>query len=502
MPCNSYINILVRCEMSETKVEQHKARFIADLRTLSVFSDLPEEYLAWLAERMDEVRFHAGEIYGQEGDPLDFLIVLLEGELQFERRDKPGSPLLTAAAPQVTGLLPFSRLTEFRGTARAVLPSRVLRLHKHHFPEMLQRWPVLAQRLVALMSDRIREVTRMETQQEKLMALGKLSAGLAHELNNPATAARRAAQNLKEAMENVRAASLKLLIHSVTETQRDAMLQFERQAIQSATSRTGPPADPLEQSDREEQLTSWLEQHGVEEAWKISPVLAEADVNTEKLDALVEITGPVLIPHALRRVAAVITIFGMIQEIDNSTRRISDLVTAIKRYSYMDQAPIQEVDLHEDLENTLKIFGHRLKSGVHVIREYDTQLPRVCAYGGELNQVWTNLIDNAIDAMGGKGELRIRTMRELDCAIVEIGDNGPGIPREIQSRIFDPFFTTKNVGEGTGLGLDTVMRIVRKHHGQIELKSNPGDTRFRVRLPFQQPKAQATEEESEQNSST
>jgi signal transduction histidine kinase len=192
-----------------------------------------------------------------------------------------------------------------------------------------------------------------------------------------------------------------------------------------------------------------------------------------------------------------VTIFGLIHEIDNSTRRISELVGAIKRYSYMDQAAMQEVNLREDLENTVKIFGHWLKKGITVTREYDEHTPRVCAYGSELNQVWTNLIDNAIDAMNGSGELRIRTWRELDCAVVAIADNGPGIPEEIRSRIFDPFFTTKGVGEGTGLGLDTVRRIVQKHHGNIEVKTKPGETKFIVRLPIKQPKFSAPQNNSQ-----
>ena len=481
--------------MSEATVNNHAERFAADLRQIEVFSDLPEDELEWVAQHMDEVRFQAGEVYGHPGDPVEYLAVVLEGELQFERKDLPSGAILIAEAGDVTGLLPFSRLKTFGGIARAAAASRVLRLHKRHFPDMLQRVPVLGQRLVGLMSDRIREMARMETQQEKLMALGKLSAGLAHELNNPASAARRAALNLTEAMDDVRAASMKFLERPLTEAQREAVLMLEKKSAQQYASRVGPPEDPLELSDREAQLTEWLERNGVEEAWKIAPVLAEAGAKTEKLDNLKELLGPDLVGPAAKRIAAVITIFGLIQEIDNSTRRISDLVTAIKRYSYMDQSPIQEVDLKEDLENTLKIFGHRLKAGVNVVREYDANLPRICAYGGELNQVWTNLIDNAIDAMDGKGELRIRAFRELDSVIVEIGDNGPGVPEEIRSRIFEPFFTTKKVGAGTGLGLDTAMRIVRKHHGAVDLTSQPGDTRFRVRLPIKGPQEKKVAEE-------
>jgi signal transduction histidine kinase len=482
--------------MTESQTAGQVERFVASLRSISTFADLPAGDLEWLASQMDELTLGAGEIVARQGDPIEHLTVLLEGEIHFERPGSPGAPGLIVSAVQITGLLPYSRLTEYRGTARAALPTRALRLHKKHFPEMLQRMPQLGQRLVALMSDRIREITRMETQQEKLMALGKLSAGLAHELNNPAAAARRAAQTLMEAMENVRSASLKLLKHSFSEPQRAAMLQFEQEAMKNTASPAEVSSDPLEFSDREEAITNWLERHSVPEPYKIASLLADACLNQEKLDAFAATIGPDAIGYVLRRLAALITVYGLVREIDNSTRRISDLVTAIKRYSYMDQGPMQEVNLNEDLENTLKIFAHRLKKGVTVVRDFDPQLPRVCAYGGELNQVWTNLMDNAIDAMNGNGQLRIRTSHELDCAIVEIGDSGPGIAPEIQSRIFEPFFTTKKVGEGTGLGLDTTMRIVRRHHGSIEAKSQPGDTRFRVRLPFKQPAVQSHEEEA------
>lgn len=482
--------------MSEEQIAGQTARFVAALRLISVFADLPAEDLEWLALRMDEVALSAGQIFARPGDPVEYLIVILEGEIQFERPDNSGSSVIMASTGQVTGLLPFSRLTQVRGTGRAVLPSRLLRLHKQYFPEMVQRMPQLAQRLVALMSDRIREITRMETQQEKLMALGKLSAGLAHELNNPAAAARRAAQTLMEAMEDVRAASLKLLQHSFSKAQRVAMLQFEQEVMKPATAPAQQSSDPLEFSDREEAITNWLERHTVPEPYKIASLLTEARVGPEKLDALAATTGENTVGYVLHRIAALITVYGLLQEIDNSTRRISDLVTAIKRYSYMDQGALQEVNLQEDLDNTLKIFGNRLKNGITVIRDYDPQLPRVCAYGGELNQVWTNLLDNAIDAMNGKGVLRVRAFHELDCVVVEIGDNGPGIPPDVQGRVFDPFFTTKKVGEGTGLGLDTALRIIRKHHGSIDLKSQPGDTRFRIRLPLKQPTALSPGERS------
>jgi signal transduction histidine kinase len=374
------------------------------------------------------------------------------------------------------------------GTARAAMSLHVLRLHMQYFPELIQRIPVLGYRLVAVMSDRIRETTRQETQRDKLMALGKLSAGLAHELNNPAAAAQRAAKSLKETMDAVRAASLRLLRHPLTADQRQAVVDFEREVTEQVAEKSDAHLDPLELADREAELTECLEAHKVEEPWKIAGPLAEANASLDKMEALRGLVGDDVLIDALRRIASVITIFRLIHEIDNSTKRISELVTAIKRYSYMDQAAMQEVDLREDLDNTLKIFGHWIKKGITVTRDYDPSLPKVCAYGSELNQVWTNLIDNAIDAMNGQGELRVRARRDLDAVCVEIGDNGPGIPPEIKSRIFDPFFTTKPVGEGTGLGLDTAMRIVQKHHGSFDVKSKPGDTRFSVRIPLQQPR--------------
>ncbi len=469
----------------ENLTSTKRASWVDDLRKNPVFADLPPEDFGWLAEKFEEVCFQKGEVIARYGDPVNYLNVVLEGELRVQQGTDADATLHIAHAGQVTGLLPYSRLTRFPGVAQAMVFTRIARLHKNFFPEMLQRMPQLGQRLVAIMSDRIRETTRIETQRDKLMALGKLSAGLAHELNNPAAAAQRATASLREALETVRDSSIRLARHALTAEQRELIIRFEKEAGQTRDT----PSDPLAQSDREERITTWLESRHLPDAWKVAPVLADAGVEVLRLEALAAEVGDVALGDALTRIASILTISKLISEIEISTKRISELVRAIKEYSYMDQASMQEVDLHQGLENTLTIMHHRLKNGVRVIREYAQDLPKICAYGSELNQIWTNLIANAIEAMHGKGELRVRTALELDRVLVEIGDNGPGISPQVLPHIFEPFFTTKEVGEGTGLGLDTVCRIIRVHHGEIRVNSRPGDTRFLVYLPVTQPKA-------------
>lgn len=323
----------------------------------------------------------------------------------------------------------------------------------------------------------------MLQQHEKLVALSTLAAGLAHELNNPAAAGRRAAGQLHETFQALLSLALKLNQQQMTRAQLAFVANLQRDALERAT--IASQLDSLTKSDREDSVTAWLETHGVVDGWKLAPSLVAAGLETQRLDTVIEHVAAEELGDVLSWLSVMLTAFELLNEISQSTGRISELVKAVKAYSYMNQALLQEVDVHEGLESALTILGYKLKRGVVVMREYDRRLPRISAYGSELNQVWTNLIDNAIDAMGGHGQIWVRTSRENDHVLVEIADNGSGIPLDIQPRIFEQFFTTKSVGVGTGLGLDISYRVVvEMHHGNISFFSKPGDTRFQVRLPI------------------
>jgi signal transduction histidine kinase len=452
------------------------------LVAVPIFSDLPPQDLEWLASRMEVVRFAPGEIVISEGSPADRMVVILEGEISSRREQAIGDGrIYSASAGVVTGMLPYSRLTSFPMTVRAMAPTTLATFDVKHFPAMLEHLPGLGSKLVGVMSDRIRETTRNDQQREKLMALGKLSAGLAHELNNPASAVRNAAVNLRQTVAALRTAGLHLDKRALAAEDRMFLARIE-----CDWSREHPPAalDSLERSDREEALGDWLEHRRVADARRLAPALVDAGCDLDTLTLLSKRFDDGTLTDVVTRLAASFTINRLVEQIDSGTSKMADLVRAIKQYSYMDQSPEQEIDVHEGLENTLIMLHYRLKYGISVIREYDRNIPHICAHGSELNQVWTNLIDNAIDAMNGRGELHVRTAAEFGGILVEIRDSGPGIPPEIRDRIFEPFFTTKQVGEGTGLGLDTVYRIVQKHHGQIRVDSTPGMTSFQVRLPF------------------
>jgi signal transduction histidine kinase len=371
-------------------------------------------------------------------------------------------------------------MTEFTVTGRAVTDGRVLKFPASLFPELIQKMPELTTRLVALMSDRIRETTRIEQQRDRLVSLGKLSAGLAHELNNPASAAKRATSQLRGMLKKIRNASLELGRRDLTAAQKSEIEKMEA----SFTQPDIVPPDALTISDLEDQIDSLLRSHGQNDLWQLAASLARRNIQPATLESLFAILDGDSARAALVRIAASVEVASLLHEIESSTSRISDLVGAIKEYTHMDQAPVQNVDIVKSLETTLTILNHKLKQGVVVQRDYERVPLLVNSFGSELNQVWTNIIDNAIDAMHGRGELRVRTFKDDGCAVVEIGDNGPGIAPDVQPHIFEPFFTTKGVGEGTGLGLDTVQRIVKKHRGNIQLSSKPGDTRFQVWLPM------------------
>jgi signal transduction histidine kinase len=455
-----------------------------DLRAIKIFADLPEDQLEWFIGQSEEVWAEPGDILFREGDPADHMYVFFEGELQ-GRVGRPGGDMrIYLAGPgDVTGLLPFSRLQHYGGSGRALDRIHLARVHRSVFPEMLQRMPKLTERLVTLMLDRVRETTRASEQRDKLAALGKLSAGLAHELNNPAAAVKRTASSIGEVRRELRASLNSIDRLNLTREQRVFISDCEEAALKTIDSIGAKPESSIERGDREQALEDWMESHGVIEPWKLAPALADAQIDVPKLEEIEKLVGDALNP-VLVRIHYSFVAGRMIREIEHGASRIFELVQAVKEYTYMDRAAEQEIDIHAGLESTLTILAYQLrKKSIHVERNFDRSIPKICAFGVELNQVWTNLIMNAVDAMKDAGELKLRTCQDALDVVVEVEDNGSGIPADVLPRIFDPFFTTKGVGEGTGLGLDTAMRVIKKHRGEIDVKSMPGETVFRISIP-------------------
>jgi len=453
---------------------------IAELLNVPAFAGLPEDQIEWFLSRAQSLRFKAGDLLMNGGDPADAMYVLLEGQIVARGEINGETMVFTIDPGSVTGRLPFSRMKTFTLSTRAITDCRILRYPESGFHELVQKMPELTERLVGMMTDRVREVTRREQQRDRLAALGKLSAGLAHELNNPASAAKRASSQLRQILEKIRDAAHELGRRELTPTQKAEIERLE--ALIGANKE--PPPDTLAMSDLEDQLDSLLRSHGQNDLWQLAAGLAQRNIQPAALESLFAELDPGTARAALVRISAIAEVYGLLDEIESSASRISDLVLAIKEYTYMDQAPVQNVDIVKSLESTLTILNHKLKKGVTVEREYPRVPLLVNSFGSELNQVWTNIIDNAIDAMNGKGQLSVSVCKDERCVVVEIGDNGPGISPDVQPHIFEPFFTTKGVGEGTGLGLDTVQRIVKKHRGTIQVTSKPGETLFQVWLPL------------------
>ncbi|HSU66660.1 MAG TPA: ATP-binding protein, partial [Tepidisphaeraceae bacterium] len=365
----------------------------------------------------------------------------------------------------------------------ALKDSRLFRLGSEQFWEMISTCSEVNTRILRAMAERTQRLQAFRSGHQRLMSLGTLAAGLAHELNNPASSVARNARNLHELILQMPSLALDLARLPVGSQQQEILSCVATHADEHVE--RAPDLDPLTESDREDAVTGWLRQRGAADAQSLAPTLVSAGLDVDWLnEAFGEVPQGALMP-LLRWVEATVRGVQLVTEIEEAGSRISGLVQSVKDYSYMDQAPVQEVDVHEGLDSTLEMLTHKISPGVEIVREYDRSLPRIPAFGSELNQVWTNLLDNALDAVNGHGRITLRTSLDGDHILVQVMDTGPGIPKELQPRIFEPFFTTKPVGRGTGLGLDAARRIVSdRHHGHLSVWSVPGDTRFRVRLPL------------------
>jgi signal transduction histidine kinase len=465
---------------------------MAALEKVVQLQGLSPEEREWLARRGQEIRAKAGEVIFEEGAPAEQLILILKGEIHVRRTRSGSMALFIGRSGQMTGLLPFSRMTISGGQGYAVQDVWAILYHKSMFPEMLAAIPSFAQRVVSTLLDRVREVTRIEQQSEKLTALGKLAGNLAHELNNPSSAAQRAASGIQTELRAVNDGRYRLVALCLSSEQVASIAVWESKVRARSLERL--EQGKIDVPALEDEINRWMERNGLSEAWQIAPELAEIGIEPSDLDPLPKFLHGAAVQEVLEQFASAMRSEHYAQAMLSSTSRIFDLISAIKTYSYMDRAPILEVCVPSGLDATLQMLQSRM-ANINVIREYEPDLPLISAYGSELNQVWTILIENAIEALAKvdrsktpdqKGCLRLVCKLEADMILVEVWNDGPDIPKDLQDRIFEPFFTTKAPGQGLGLGLDNATRIVRKHRGHLGVRSEDGATCFRVRLPLNQ----------------
>jgi signal transduction histidine kinase len=455
-----------------------------ELRKIPLFADLSGEDLERLYQMAETVSIPVGQLVLREGDQGDSLFVVLTGELEVTKRQGNQDVLLALYKPgQFFGEMALLEQAPRSASVRTLQESRLLVINQVAFQTLLSCSPSASLKILHTVTSRLRSTESALIQNEKMAALGTLAAGLAHELNNPAAAVRSSTAQLREALAERDRLAAELHSLATDHYQKEPLGTLQQEVAERKI--TAPPDDPLARCDLEDGLQVWLEDRGLDGAWELAPVLVASGWDREELERLAERFSPTQLPFIVRWLGASSTVYGLLKEVGQSAEAMSEVVEAVKSYSYLDQAPIQEVDVIESLENTLVLLRPKITAGISITRDYAKDVPRIEAYGSDLNQVWTNLIDNAIDAIAGQGVLTLRAFAAESAVTVDIIDDGPGIPREIQPRIFEPFYTTKDPGVGTGLGLHTAYNIiVNKHRGQLQVASRPGETRLRVVLPI------------------
>jgi signal transduction histidine kinase len=452
------------------------------LRRIALFACLSDEDFDWVVRVAQPVEVTKGTTLTAEGDPGDSMFVITDGELEIVKRSGNSDvPIARLGPGEIVGEMAVLEDTTRNASVRAVTDSRVVRIGRDVVLELVQTRPSAAMSVIRTVTGRLRSSEAMLREREKLASLGTLSAGLAHELNNPAAAVSRSTSLLREALDRWSATTRGL--GSVIAEATAARMVGDLGGDIAARAAIGGPSDPLDAGDLRDAIERLLDEHGVEDAFDLAAALADGGWDIEALEAVAaELDGPAFGAVAAW-LAAGATVHALVGEVAMGARRISEIVRAVKEYTFMDQAPMQAVDVRTGLDNTLVILRPKLRHGVEVIRDYADELPDIEAYGSELNQVWTNLIDNAVDAMGGQGRLTIGAHVRDGDVVVSICDDGPGIPPDVRERIFEPFYTTKELGKGTGLGLHISYNVVARHGGRIDVRSRPGETCFEVILP-------------------
>jgi signal transduction histidine kinase len=464
-----------------------------ELRTLFLFEKLSDEQLAWIAEHSCTLRARAGTYVLREGEPAEKFFVLLTGTIALSR--KVGQDDVETTRTEQRGV--YMGATQaylrddgvprnYQASMRALDDSDFLVIEAEDFGWMMREWFPMAIHMLEGLTLGMRSSQAAISERQRLAALGALSAGLMHELNNPAAAASRATGALRQRVAGMRHKLGMLAAGKVPPGQLDALVELQEEVIEKSAK--APTLTAMQAADLEDELGDWMEGRNITGSWDLAPVFAQAGLDVTCLEGIEQKVDTGLLDQAVHWLGYALETEQLMSDIEDATSRVSNLVSAAKQYSQMDRAAHQWIDVHAGLDSTLVMLNHKIGQGVKIVKDYDRTLPQIPAHPAELNQVWTNLIDNAVQAMNGAGTLTVRTYREDDHLVVSVGDTGPGVPEELRKRVFEPFFTTKPVGEGTGLGLDISYRIVvNGHGGDITLSSEPGDTQFRVRLPLTEP---------------